>query len=487
MNTVKLYKNTGVYPNYANSLTEVQVFYDVTPRNQDIKSGFVDLSLDFATAMSCNYLSYERDGKLVYAFITDIQERSGDRLFRFSFSVDPLRTYKDKLILGAQYLVRTPTVTSLYDPLLGSQQQHPNITVNMHTLGNPDRRVMVVQHYVKDGSLIYSNVPLVPNPYRIYVCEFDPKKPLNATPIAGLITQMATGAKPENIVTMYSVPYFNIGGLPDAPSGLPVVQGLTTTFIPGWKYIPQDVSSYNIPNMLTVFSAFTYDNSSNISRRKHMMKLVIPDAGIMSIPDEYRFIPGIGLRQDVDLFSGASNYMLASDGGATPYDISLRGTAIQSIPIIADPEDTYLAQNLNSTASAMLGDVATAAAAGFAFAGPAGALGGAIGRGALSLASAAGNLADIGNKQVNPPAMLGSALVAQFNQRFWIIRTDYPVDNESLVHDEYGYPYNMINTLTIPTTGYIQTKECDIRSDGSVPKWALDEINNLFDNGIKFS
>lgn len=486
MNIVKLYKNTGVYPNYANTLTEVEVFNDVTPRNQDIKTGYVDLALDFATAMSVNYLSYERDGKLVYAFITDIQERSGDRLFRFMFSVDPLRTYKDKLDLGSQFIARSTTPTDLYDPLLGSTQPYPNISVNMHTLGNPDRRVMVVQHYVKDASLIYSNVPLIPNPYRIYVTEFDPKVPLNSAPVEGLIAQMATGAKPENIVTMYSVPYFNIGALPTAPSGLPVIQGLTTTFIPNWKYIPQDVSGLNIPSMLTVFSAFTYDNSSGASRHKHLMKIVIPDAGIMQVPDEYRFIPGIGLRQDVDLFSGASNYMLASNEGATPYDISLRGTAIQTIPIIADPEDTYLSQNLASTAAAMLGDVATAAAAGFAFGGPTGAIGGAIGRGALSLASTAGALSDIGNKQVNPPALLGSALVASFNQKFWVVRTDYPSTNDALVHAEYGYPYNMVGTLTIPTTGYIQTKECDIRSDGTVPKWALDEINNLFDNGIKF-
>lgn len=485
MPTIALYKNTAYYPDYNPTITLVKTYTDVTPRNVDIKSGYVDVQMSFDEVMGCNYLKIEKGSKTLYAWINNIEERSGDALYRISYSIDPLRTYKDNLVLDNQYIARQPGSTDLYDPLLGSSSVAPTITRTEYVLGNSDQRVMVVQHYVSDNALSISNVPMIASPYRFYVCTFNPKRPLDTAAVYDLIRQIGGAAKPSNIVTMYSVPYFYIDGLPDAVGGLPVVQGGTTTFIGGWKYIPEDTFGYNIPNRLMTFTAINHDNTGKVSRRKHALKLVFPDAGIMNVPDDYRFISGIGVRQDVDLFSGASNYILASNGGAVPYDVSLRGSAVNSIPIIADPEDTYLSQNQNSLITSMLGDVATAAAVGFGFGGPAGAIGGAVGRGLLSAGQAVGNLMDIGNKQVNPPAFLGSALVASFNQKFWALDIDWPTTNDALVHSEYGYPLNMVAPLVFPASGFVQTRECNIKSDGTVPLWAIQEINALFDAGIK--
>lgn len=485
MDILKLYQNTAYYPDFSNTITLVKTITDVSPRNIDTKTGFIDVQLSYAEVMNCNYCSIERSGKTIYAWITDIKEKSGDKLYTILYSVDALRTYKNNLNLDNQYIVRHPGETDFFDNMLGGTAIAPTVTSTQFSLGNPDERVFIVQVYVKDSTVIYSNVPLTPAPYIFYCVAFNPKRPLDTSAIELLMRQMGTGSKPSNIVTMYSVPYFYIDGLPDAPTGMPVVQGITQTFIPGFKYIPRDVAGYNIPNRLMTFTEIPFPNTTKVSRRKHSLKLVFPDAGIMSVPDEYRFIPNIGIRQDVDLFSGASNYMLASNVGTVVYDLSLRGSAINSIPVIADPSDSYLSQNQNSIATTMLGDVATAAALGFSIAGPAGAIGGAIGRGILSLGGAIGNAADIGNNQVNPPAFLGSALVASFNQKFWAIEVEWPTTNDTLVHNEFGYPLNRVAPLSMPVSGFIQTRGCAIKSDGTVPLWAIQEINNLFDSGLK--
>lgn len=97
----------------------------------------------------------------------------------------------------------------------------------------------------------------------------------------------------------------------------------------------------------------------------------------------------------------------------------------------------------------------------------------------------AANIGDAGNHFNNPPAFLGTALAANFNQKFWIVTKKTIVENADIVHSTYGYPHNLVDTLTFPAAGYIQTEAAMVEStDGSVPRWALEEINNLFNNGI---
>src|SRR5699024_10585689 len=97
-------------------------------------------------------------------------------------------------------------------------------------------------------------------------------------------------------------------------------------------------------------------------RKNHSIKLVIPEAGIMDIQDEMIAEGTLYLRQDIDLYSGACNYMLFNTtiGYGTQ---SLRGSSVASIPIVSDPLKTYLSQNQNALNTALMGDVANVALA----------------------------------------------------------------------------------------------------------------------------
>src|SRR5690606_36199061 len=88
------------------------------------------------------------------------------------------------------------------------------------------------------------------------------------------------------------------------------------------------------------------------------------------------------------------------------------------------------------------------------------------------------------SKVSNPPDFLGTALASSFNQMFWLMITKQPVDNANVVHSNFGYPMNKVAPLTFPTRGYIKTQGCAVSSDGTVPQWAIDEINNMFNNGV---
>jgi hypothetical protein len=180
-----------------------------------------------------------------------------------------------------------------------------------------------------------------------------------------------------------------------------------------------------------------------------------------------------------DIINGVEKY----------YSHSVRGSSISSIPIISDPMDTYLSQNQNGLATSLIGDVASIAMGAGLIAGTGGigaAVGGAgsITAGVHGLMNTAASIGDAGNHYSNPPAFLGTALAANFNQRFWVVTKKLKVTNESKVREQFGYPYNMVDTLSFPQSGYIQTESCNVESDGSVPRWALEEINTLFNNGI---
>jgi len=58
------------------------------------------------------------------------------------------------------------------------------------------------------------------------------------------------------------------------------------------------------------------------------------------------------------------------------------------------------------------------------------------------------------------------------------------MDNASIVHSNFGYPMNKVAPLVFPSRGYVKTQGCAVASDGTVPQWAIDEINTLFNNGI---
>jgi hypothetical protein len=115
------------------------------------------------------------------------------------------------------------------------------------------------------------------------------------------------------------------------------------------------------------------------------------------------------------------------------------------------------------------------------------ALGGAgsVASGVNGLLNTASSLGDAGNSYSNPPAFLGMALAANFNGTFWLVKKTRHITNASQVHTNFGYPYNIVDELNFPVAGFIQTEGCMVEStDGSVPRWALEEVNSIFNNGV---
>lgn len=482
MATLQLYKNPYTYPEYGN-ITSYGSSMSCTPVGTGLKSGTISTKGNMADFMSCNYLALTRDGKTFYAWIDDVTHATANS-FNVSYTVDAWRTYRSKINLGNQFISRSPSLTYLKDDMLGAITPYPEIETKAQAHGQASKRVFVVQVRVATGAA-YSRSPVQPTPYQFFMIEYSLNNWLDSTPLLNLMIAMS-GAQPENIVTMYSIPHIDISSLP--AMALPVRTADSTTEIEGFRFLSNSIA----PNtLLTVETPIILDYDVNeLMRVDHSVQIVIPEAGIINLTDEMLGKGDLTLRQDIDLFSGASNYMIKS-GTSSYYSASVRGSSISSIPIVSDPLDTYLSQNQNALATSLIGDVASIAG-GLGATAMTGGLGAAIGAGTAaggvnSIINRMASQRDMANQYSNPPAFLGTALASNFNQIFWIVTTKQKVDNATTVHDNFGYPFNMISSLDIPSNGYIKTEGCAVSStDGSVPRWAIQEINNNFDNGIYF-
>ena len=365
------------------------------------------------------------------------------------------------------------TPTLLQDDLLSSPQEVNDYTIESYEMGVPGERVCVVQRRM-DNDEVALNTPAQPSPYKFYFCKYDLNNWFGTQPIRELINLLAGSyGETTNIVTVYSVPYVNM--LKTNSNSLPVKVGGNTTVIEGWRTLSGDFSdALSTKTKLNIPSGLTKTN--------HNVSVVIPGSGIINIPTDMLYVDDLYLRQDIDIYSGACNYMITKGAnGFTPTHLSVRGSSLSSIPILSDPYDTYVSQNQNTLAVSLLGDVASLAG-GLYTGNPVPTISGS--RGLLNTFT---SLADAKNSiPSNPPAFLGSALVHTYNQLFYLVINKRPYDNESLVRARFGYPLDRVGTLTIPNSGFIQTQNCNISSNGNVPLWAIQEINQLFDNGILF-
>lgn len=489
MAILQLYQNKYQYPHYSETITKYGDAMDCTPVGMNLKSGSLRVKGDMSDFMSCNYLSLTRDGKTLYAWIEDVQFLNAES-FTISYSVDAWRTYKSKINLGTQYIARQPIPTTKTDKLLGSAQDYPEIQSIMHTWtkGNRNKRVLVVQVMTDTTEDTYSNTPVNPTPYHFFFREYTINSWVTDDSIRDLI-ELLSGAETKNIVTMYSIPYIDMSSMAEVTMKV-IGQDDVTTNITGFKQLReiQDPSQI-LTNIAYIDFGVTITDLPDFLRIPHSVQIVIPEAGIIDIPDELLVLGDLRLRQDVDLFSGACNYMLES-GEESYYTQSVRGSSISSIPVVSDPYDTYISQNQNALATSLIGDVASIAA-GIATTTATGGLGAGIGAGLAAngmnnIVNRVANLNDLkGARPSNPPAFLGTALASNFNQCFWVVVTKKKVDNADLVHSQFGYPVEMAKTLSFPESGFIQTESCNVYStDGSVPRWAIDEINTNFDRGI---
>lgn len=480
MASLQFYQNKYRYPHYG-TISAYGPSMPCTPVGVNLKSGTLRVKGDMTMFMSCNYLSLTRDGSRIFAWIEDVRFRTEDS-FEVSYSVDAWRTYRSKIDLGYQLIARQPTANTLRDRLLGSDTDYPNISSIMNPIGNPSKRVFVVQVRAQTGEL-FSRTPVNPTPYQFFMKEYDVNNWTDDMSLDLLMSYLSSHSDTENIVTMYSIPYMDLSTL--TAVDLPVITPNETFLVNGFKFLGQQDPT----DLLSIETYISLpQNIDEILRTDHSVQIVIPEAGIIQIPDELLVNENLLLRQDVDLFSGACNYMLV-DGDGKQYTQSVRGSSISSIPVVSDPMDTYLSQNQNALATSLIGDVASIAG-GVAVAAGTGGIGAALGAGSVmsginGIVGRRSSIEDAGSRYSNPPAFLGTALAPKFNQQYWVVTTRTGVTNADIVHSNFGYPLGIVDKLTFPDKGFIQTEGCSVFSiDGSVPKWAIDEINQNFNRGI---
>jgi len=473
MITITLRQNNYPYPFYGPTTSVGTVTSKPVAKN--LRAGYIDMQLD---NMNFNYLSYPLKGKTLYAWVTDIEHLSGDKLYRVHYQVDGFRTYINDIIIGTQFIERSPEPTNLPDPLLGSTQPTNIFFIQTYSFPNPGKRYLVVQVREHPADFI-TMTPGQPSMYNFYIAEYDVNNWRASSPILGLMEEISYGERPNNIVTVYSIPHIDLSGDGFLSANLPIrYANNNVVYVDGWKVLGHNSGNQN----KLVTSCPIYLNGEAFLRTKHSISIVIPDAGIINVPDSITVKTNLNLKMYVDIFTGACNYILCV--GEEPTHLSVRGGATTSIPIISDPYDTYISQNQNTLMASILGDVANLGY-GMVTSNPASFVAGGTG-----LLNRIVSLADAKNEiPATPPAFLGSALMGHYNKRFWVQYNYALEDNAVQVNNRYGYPKNMVDDVTIPEQGFLKLQNCSVRGTGSrsVPLWAIEEINSRLNEGIYFT
>lgn len=487
MATVQFFNNPYHYPDFKESLQALSAQKQMTPKNTSTQGGSLHLSGSWSELSSYNYMKIVRDNVTTWAWVDNVTE-AGENGALIDYTTDAFRTYKEAITLGAQFIERTHEPTELFDDLLGSTQQAQNFNSKFLPWGNYRTRTLVVQVRRSASLDLFSNTPVQPTPYNFYFATFDPDNWVNfangGNAIVSLMEVLRENPQTENIVTMYTLPYMNTSDLVDL--SLPVETATGTINVPGFKFIgsmtEDPVKAYLHRSRLVNLEL----PNRHIFRRNHSYRVVIPDAGILPISDEAIQLGNIKVRQDVDMYSGASNYMITAGASDQIMGQSVRGSSSSSIPILSDPYETYISQNQNALSTALIGDVANIGMGlgGMMMGNPMSA--GQIASGVSGMIGRNSSLKDMENTiPSNPPSFLGSALANNYSHGFWLIEQHAHVTNATEVNNQFGFPLGMVDQLTIPDDGYVQTVNCSVVSNGRVPQWAIQEINQRFDNGLR--
>ena len=476
--TVRMWQNPGIYPDYVRQLQAFGSGFQATVIGHSMTGGtfrFSGYDIDF---VYCNYLSFERNGVTYWASIDNVTYLN-ELVFQIEYTVDLFRTWIDACDLGTQYVVRSTAKTYKQDNLLGSSQAWDDVKTVRTSFSEPEYRTMVVQTRAREGE-ITSPTPVQPSPYQFWFCKYKTSEPLKTPGIANLMNKIRFSAKPQNIVSIYSIPFFNDAGLIEGNMGLSMPS--SSVQVPGWKLLNESVPGNNRMRDTISISQLDFD-FAEMNRTAFSFQVLIPEAGVITIPPQYLAKRPLRLAMDIDLTSGAVNYSVLAGSDLTP--ISMRSAPLGQIPIVSDPYDTYVSQNQATLTASLLGDVATigggiavAATGGGALIG-----GGMALAGTQSLLSKGASIKDATSTYSNPPAFLGSALAEQYPKQVFCIYTSSPCDNESYVVERFGYPVEKIMPLVMPASGYIETQNCCV--SGRAPRYALEEISKQFDRGLR--
>jgi hypothetical protein len=470
---VQFIRNNNQYPFYSSNAGTVVNTVMAKPVSKNLRSGFVDVEL--TNISNFNYIRYTLHGKQIYAWVTDVEHIAGNKLYRVHFTTDAYRTYINNVVIGTQFIERSPEPTNLHDPLLGSTEPTNIFFTQNYSFPNPDKRYLIVQVREHPADFI-SMTPGQPSMYNFYVAEYDVNNWRASSAIVGLMEEISYGEKPNNIVTLYSVPHIDLSGDGFLSLGLQIKYANSDSVdVAGWKVLRDKAGNQN----RFVASCPIDLEGEGFLKTSHNISIVIPDAGIINVPDAIAVKDYLNVKMYVDIFTGACNYILCI--GDNPTHLSVRGGATNSIPIISDPFDNYISQNQNSLMASILGDVANLGY-GLYTGNPV-----PISAGGTGLLNKVVTLADAKNEiPSTPPAFLGSALMPHFNKRFWVQYNYAYVDNDVKVNERYGYPKNMVDEVTIPNQGFLKLQNCSVCGTGntSVPQWAIEEINSRFNEGI---
>lgn len=481
MASIQFYRNNYNYPKYSNTITPVGEPMPSTPVGVGLKAGSVRVKGTMPDFMSCNYMRIDRDGARIYAWIDDVEYHT-DGSFHVRYSVDPWRTFKDKVQLGTQFIKRSTQVTNKLDTLLGGNRQEFDMSTQTLPWGNYNARVLVIQ-VTPEPAYIVNNTPVQPTPYHFYFASYDPNNWQASDTLVNFFSKLRSSSAISNVITLYSLPYMNITTLPEVV--LPLFEGEELVEeVEGFKMLS---GTNDVKNLLTRSRLIEPPlNIDTLSTVTHTTQVLVPDAGILNIPLEVWHKGNVKVRQDVDLFSGASNYMITCGENDEVTAISVRGSSTSSIPVISNPYDTYISQNQNALTTSLIGDVASLAiGAGTFMLSPNIMSAGAAVKGVTGLVSDYSSLQDKQNMSPsNPPSFLGTAMANHFGNFLFLITKTPKITNRSIVNERYGYPLETVGQVTVPSSGYIETQNCNVSGDGTVPRWAIEEINTIFNNGL---
>src|SRR5690606_13761010 len=134
---------------------------------------------------------------------------------------------------------------------------------------------------------------------RFYFLEYNIHAWAQNTTLNQFITAITGGAEPKNIVTMYSIPWIDTSHLPTDSLTIHAKESIS---IPGFKMLNEGYSMQGRLFNETKINIGT--NINELLKVDHSVQLVVPDAGIISIPDYMLKEGDLFLRQDVDMFSG---------------------------------------------------------------------------------------------------------------------------------------------------------------------------------------
>lgn len=491
---LKLFQNPRQFPEYTNSITQIGTTKQVTPLNINSQGGEI-LSQNFPELHTANYLSLKIDGQLLYAWIDSIEHYSGDKRYKIIYSVDPFRTYINRVTLGTQFIKRDPIANNKFDEMLKSENPL-EVTINKIQMNNDasknNYRTLVVVSKLAvayQGNPVSSITPAQPVPYFFNLYDYDTQNWTQHTPLKEFMNAVQGSSKAVNIVSMYTIPLIEDGG----------------DFVP--TQLPLDTDPPNTPTNIFYNFRLPYGTTNHFRKIKKINplpesykktqfrnQLIIGEGAVLNIPKELSFKTNLYLKQDIDLYTGSSNWSLCLlvNGEYQLTGHSTRTTGLSPIPLAYNEEQQLLAINQTNNRASMLSDVGNLAISGFGL-GASLMTGNLIGAG-LSGAKIIGTFVDSQNRKSaledslhnsqEQALFTGSALTLDYTNKVYQIITRENPTNSTNINSLYGYPQDKHKALSIPSpSGFVQTQECAV--SGPIPKWAIEEINQIFDNGLR--